>query len=178
MMFTVVIHLLYNRLCYYSMDSLYIKQRFLGEIRTTFGFGGLNCSLADRDLSDFHNFLEKDFPFHEPGRTRLGATCVGRQFKRDGLELAGIWVLNPELHIDTEGNQVNTELSEYVWQPVGGPCIENSYSKNNHYKVDIRSTICLPLESHESLNNLLMKMKPVLKHNFIAGIYGSSFYNH
>ena len=147
------------------MESLYVS-----EIRTTYGFGGLNCSLTDRDLSDFHNFLEKDFPFNEPGRTKLGATCIGRQFKHDNMELADIWVLNPELHIDAEGNQVNTELSEYVWQPIGGPCIESSYTKNN-YKINIRSTVTLPLESHQSLCNLLSKMKCVLKHNFVAGIF-------
>ncbi len=42
-------------------------------------------SVSEALSADFHNFLEKDFPFNEPGRTKLGVTCVGRQ--RKGLEL-------------------------------------------------------------------------------------------
>lgn len=144
------------------MDSLYIKERFMNEIRTTYGFGGLNCSLTDRNLSDFHNYLEKSFPFDDPGRTKLGVRCVEKQSSGE------MWVLNPEVHIDSEGRLIDCELSNYVWQPIGGPCIENSYTKNT-YKVDIRSTITLPLESKQSLSDLLKKMKDVLKHNFIAG---------
>ena len=44
-----------------TMESIQMKQRFLQEIRSTFDYGGLNCSLSERDLSDFHNFLENDF---------------------------------------------------------------------------------------------------------------------
>ena len=150
------------------MDSLYVKQKFLSDLRTTYGYGGLNCSLTDKDLSDFHNFLEKDFHFNDPGKTKFAATCVGRQWKREN-ELAGVWVLNPDLHIDAQGRRIPTDESVYTWQPIGGPCIESSYSKSN-YKVDIRSTVTLPLESKQSLNKLLMQMKSVLKHNFIAGM--------
>lgn len=89
---------------------------------------------------------------------------MGRQYYHDGSGLANIWVLNPEVHIDSEGNQVNHEASEYVWQPIGGPCIEISYGKNSS-KVDIHSTVSLPLESHLCLNKLLLQMKLVLKHN-------------
>ena len=154
------------RLCYYSMVSLYMKQRFLTEVRSTFGFGGLNCSLTDRDLSDFHNFLEKDFPYTEPGRTKQGVNCVGRQVK--GEDLQSIWILNPSVHIDGKGALVPLEESNYVWQPIGGPCIETCYSKTST-KMDLRSTITLPLESKQSLNNLLTTMKTVLKHNFVPG---------
>lgn len=151
------------------MESLFIKQRFLNEIRTTFGFGGLNCSLNDRELADFHNYIEKDFPFNEPGKTKRGVTCVGRQLKECGIEPDNIWVLNPSLHVDEEGKKVELSVSNYVWQPIGGPCMENTYNKTA-VKVDIRSTIKEPMESHQSLSNLLLKMKAVLKHNFIPGM--------
>jgi len=147
------------------MDSLTAKQRFLSDIRSSFGYGGLNCSLSDRDLADFHNFLEKDFDFTE--RSKLGVQCVGRQMT--GEKLANIWVLNPEVHINSQGERVSVDDSEYVWQPIGGPCIETAYGKNVS-KIDIRSTVQLPLESTESLSNLLTSLKVVLKHNFIPGI--------
>ena len=149
------------------MESLYVKQRFLSEIRTTFGLGGLNCSLTDRELSEFHNFLEKDFPYGDSGKTKLGVTCVGRQRGKED-SLANIWVLSPSVHIDEMGKQVDLSHSNYVWQPIGGPCIETCYGKTSK-KVDIQSTVTLPLESRQSLNNLLTKMKSVLRHNFIPG---------
>lgn len=94
------------------MESLFIKQRFLTELRTTFGFGGLSYSLMDHDLADFHNFLEKDFCYNAPGKTKRGVTCVGRQTKLDG-GLDNVWVLNPSLHIDEMGNQIPLECSPY-----------------------------------------------------------------
>lgn len=154
------------RLCYYTMESLLAKQRFLSDIRSTFGYGGLNCSLSDRDLSDYHNFLERDFNFTEAGRSKVGVRYVGRQMT--GKELKNIWVLNPDVHINSKGERVSLPDSEYMWQPIGGPCIETVYGKNSN-KIDIRSTIQLPLESTESLSNLLTSLKLVLKHNFIPG---------
>ena len=61
------------------MDSLQFKQRFLTEIRMTFGHGGLNISFVERELSNFHNFLVRDFPYDESGRVKKGANCTGRQ---------------------------------------------------------------------------------------------------
>ena len=148
------------------MDSLITKQRFLSDIRSTFGYGGLNCSLSDRDLADYHNFLERDFNFTGAGKSKLGVRCVGRQMT--GNELKNIWVLNPEVHINNKGEHVPLTDSDYVWQPIGGPCIETLYGKNTN-KIDIRSTVKLPLDSSESLSNLLTAMKAVLKHNFIPG---------
>ncbi len=65
--------------CYYTMDSLQFKQRLLSEIRQTFGYGGLNCSFSERELSDFHNYLEKSFPYDDVGRVKTGEDCVGKQ---------------------------------------------------------------------------------------------------
>jgi hypothetical protein len=143
-----------------------MKQRFLKEIRSTFGYGGLNCSLSDRDLSDFHNFLENDFDCTLPGNSKQGVLCVGRQMK--GKEIGNIWVLNPEVHINDKGERIPLASSEYRWQPIGGPCIETSFGKSSS-KVDIQSTVTLPLESKESLSDLLTALKDVLKHNFMPG---------
>ena len=99
------------------LESLVTKQRFLSDIRSTFGYGGLNCSLSDRDLADYHNFLERDFNFSEAGRTKLGVRCVGRQMS--GKELKNIWVLNPQVHINSQGVIISLADSEYMWQPIG-----------------------------------------------------------
>ena len=126
----------------------------------------------ERELSDFHNFLERDFPYDQPGRVKKGATCVGRQIAKvdgeEGIVLDDVWILNEKVQIDAEGQQIPLSQSKYVWQPVGGPCIETVYGKGST-KVDIRSTVHLPLESQSALSDLLILMKAVLKHNFIAG---------
>ena len=89
------------------------------------------------DLADFHNFLEEDFCYNAPGKTKRGVTCVGRQTKLDG-GLDNVWVLNSSLHIDEMGKQIPLECSPYMWQPIGGPCIETCYGKNSS-KIDIKS---------------------------------------
>ena len=102
-----------------------------------------------------------------PGRTKRGVSCVGRQIRVDG-GLDNIWILNP----NERGEQIPLESSPYnnMWQPIGGPCIETGHGKgSNCGKIDIRSTVMLPLESKIALKCLLGNMKCILKHNFIAG---------
>ena len=48
------------------------------EIRTTFGAGGFVCSFSDKELAEFHHFLERDFPFKDPCKVKTGVTCAGR----------------------------------------------------------------------------------------------------
>ena len=152
------------RLCYYTIESLACKQRFLSEIRLTFGLGGFNCSFSERELSDFHNFLEKSFNFKLQGNVKVGATCVGRQTDDS------VWILNEAIHINSNGELIPLQDSHYVWPGVGGPCIETVFGKNQGTRtVDIKSKIHLPLESKNCLSNLIEGMTAVLKHNAIAG---------
>lgn len=138
-----------------------MKQRFLSEIRQTFGLGGFNCSFSERELCDFHNFLEKTFEFSH--NTKKGALYVGRQSE------SNVWVLNDQVHVDSNGEQIPLDESSYVWPGIGGPCIETMFSKGTSHKTDIRSKIALPLESCNSLRVLIEAMTPVLKHNLIPG---------
>ena len=144
------------------MESLQFKQQFLKEIRKTFNYGGLNCSFTERELSDFHNFLEKDFPYDEPGRVKKGVACVGRQGSSSS---SSVWVLNEEIQIDENGELFSLQSSDYVWLPIGGPCIELLYARANN-QVDLRSTIETPL-SVDPLRELVQGMRKTFKHNFI-----------
>lgn len=143
------------------MESLQFKQRFLSEIRQTFDYGGLNCSFTERELSDFHNYLEKGFPYNEPGRVKKGANCLGKQLN------ANVWVLNESTQIDENGTLIPLENSQFVWQPIGGPCIETMYAKSST-RIDIKSIITTPL-STLPLGKLLDIMTSTFKHNFIPG---------
>lgn len=119
------------------------------------------CFFSERELSDFHNFLERSFPFNDSSRVKKGVCCVGRQPQTN------IWALNENVQIDEDGTQSD---SPFVWTPIGGPCIELMYGKSGTTSIDIRSHILTPLESSTPLHELLTWMQVTLKHNFVAGI--------
>ena len=137
------------------------------ELRNTFGGGGFICAFSERELSEFHNFLEKEFPFTQREKVKKGITCVGKQ-PIQCQQNQVIWVLNPDIQISEDGSFVPKTESEYVWQPIGGPQIEVTAGRNA--PISLHSEITLPLESKDSLNKLLQIMASLLKHNFIAGI--------
>ncbi|XP_065913247.1 uncharacterized protein [Dysidea avara] len=157
-----------ERLCYYTTESLLYKQRFIQELRTTFKSGGLACALSERELTEFHTYLEKSFPFSDQNRVKEGLTCVGKQPASDGNT---IWVLSPEVHIDSSGVQVPLCESKYAWQPIGGPNIELAPGRAANLSLTLKSDITMPLESSVALNQLLESMKGVFKHNFVAGVF-------
>ena len=143
------------------------KPRFLTELRSTFRLGGLTCSLSERELIEFHNFLEKRFPFEEENRRKQGLVCVGKQPNEEGPK---VWVLSPDIHIDDSGKLIPTSQSKYAWQPIGGPNIELTTARNSSMSLSLGSKITLPLESAATLKRLLEMMKSILKHNFVAGL--------
>lgn len=148
-------------MCYYTVEALQLRQRFISEIRTTFGAGGFVCSFNEKELADFHQFLEKDFPFSNPTKVKQGVECVGKQ---PGKE---IWALNKHLFIDGNGDPLDDESNTFAWQPIGGPSI--ALAGKASVPVDLQCDILIPLQSERPLANLLGVMKVVLKHNFIPG---------
>lgn len=106
------------------------KQRFLSEIRTTYKSGGFTCAFTERELTEFHNYLEKHFSFDGEGKVKQGVLCVGKQPAggTDNEEI--IWILNNDIHIDKDGILISLERSKYAWQPIGGPHIELASGRN------------------------------------------------
>ena len=155
------------------------KQKFLNEIRVTFKSGGFTCAFNERELIEFHNYLEKSFPFDAEGKRKQGVVCVGRQPAEDedtekvttNHTGCRMWILNHSVHIDSKGNLVPLHKSTFAWQPIGGPQIE--LAGRSTATIDLCSHISLPLESKESLHKLLLLMQNLLKHNFVAGTCNS-----
>ena len=159
-----------HRLCFYTVEKLLFKQKFLSELRSTFGGGGFICAFSERELSEFQNYLEKSFPFSESGRVKKGITCVGKQpLQPNQKEI--MWILSPSVQINESGSLVAPSASHYVWQPIGGPQIDISGGRNFPTSIELYSEISLPLQSSIPLNSLLHMMTSTLKHNFIAGMY-------
>ena len=121
------------------------------------------CSLSEKELAEFHHYLEKDFPFDDPLKVKTGISYAGKQS-------GGVWVLNSHLHISEDGVEIHEGLSKFAWQPIGGPCIE-VLSKSS--VIDLQCDILLPLKSAEPLQKLLVVMKTLFKHNFIPSEYST-----
>ena len=121
------------------------------------------CSLSDKEVSEFQQHLEKNFAFNDPTKVKKGLLCAGKQPGDN------VWVINRSLHINEDGIQIPESESKWIWQPIGGPCIDfSSKNKNMPYTViNLQSDIKLPLQSVKPLNDLLELMKKVFKHNFI-----------
>ena len=137
------------------------KQQFMRDLCKTFGTGGLICSFNDKELAEFHQFLEQDFPFSDDSKVKKGIRYAGRQ--EDGF-----WVVNPEVHINPSGQLVPVGVSQYNWQPIGGPAID-LIGRDTGTSISLQCDIKYPLESKESLKALLEAMQSVFKHNFVAG---------
>ena len=73
----------------------------------TFGAGGFICSFSDKELAEFHHFLERDFPFHDPEKVKCGVTYAGRQPE-------GVWVLNKHLFIDRNGQEIPESIAKFA----------------------------------------------------------------
>ena len=116
------------------------------------------CSFNDKEFAEFHQFLEEQFPFNDKTKTKKGLINAGKQ--PDEL----FWVLNPKVHVNSDGVAVSAEKSNYSWQPIGGPTIE--FMGKDAVSMRLES---LPLESTQCLRQLLEAVKLFFKHNFIAG---------
>ena len=127
--------------------------------KKSFGSGGFVCSLSDKELSEFQQNLEKSFDFDDPTKIKKGL-CAGKQPE------INIWVLNDHVQIDEDGNLIPLDQRKLAWQPIGGPCIE-TIGKSYCASGDLKSDVKLPLESSQTLTNLLRRMRNVFKHNFI-----------
>lgn len=139
-----------------------MKHTFLKDIRQTYGSDGFICSFNEKELADFHHFLERGFPFRDPQKLKQGVQWVGKQDD-------AVWVLSQSVHINADGDQIPLDASPYSWQPIGGPTIDLMGKGSTAGKFSLECDIKLPLESFSSLQNLLQKMQPVFKHNYIAG---------
>ena len=119
------------------------------------------CYLTEKELSEFHQHLERNFPFQHQDRVKKGVITLCRETARHqcvGAKQA------PYPHIHEDWIQ---SKSKYAWQPIGGPSIELAGKSMSHTSIDLQCNIRLPLQSSGPLHNLLQLMQTVFKHNFI-----------
>ncbi len=100
--------------------------------------------------------MEEQFPFDDNLKIKKGLTNTGKQ--PDEL----FWVVNPKVHINSDGVAVSLEESNYSWQPIGGPKVDLMGKDAVSMRLD--SEINLHLESTQCLKQLLEAMKLAQQH--------------
>lgn len=81
----------------------------------------------------------------------------------------GRWIVGAKSKRAHQWDLITLNASLYSWQSIGGPSIDLMGKGNSAGKFSLECDIKLPLDSSSSLQNLLQKMQPVFKHNYIAG---------
>ena len=111
------------------------------------------CSFSEKELVDFHQFLEQSFPFDDRTKVKKGVGTVDKQ-------VGDIWVVSREIHIDADGNAIPLSESTYAWQPISGPAIEMMVKGNVVGRINLECEVHLPLDSTH-LSDLLLSMQGV-----------------
>jgi len=127
------------------------KADFMKMINSSFPSGGLTCSFQDSQLSEFIQIKkrEKKIP------VKRAVSIVGPQ--QDNL-----WVLGRDLFINSDGEKVTAEDSEYVW-------ISDLYDGPGVADVESSCNIRLPLDQ-SNLRPLLCQLEVTMKHNFFPAL--------
>ena len=117
-----------KRTCYFSSKSTMQHSDFMRMINESFPTGGLTCSFQNHQLSEFIQIKRRTVT-HMPEKRVV--SVVGPQ--DDDL-----WVLGPDVHINSQGQSISPEKSSYIW-------ISDMYSGPGVAPKSSACTIQLPL---------------------------------
>lgn len=139
------------RTCYFTSNSTMRKPDFMKMINSSFPSGGLTCGFQDNQLSEFIQIKkrEKKIP------VKRAVSIVGPQ--QDDL-----WVLGRDLYINSDGQMVTSEESDYVW-------ISDLYDGPGVADVESSCNVRLPLDQ-SPLQPLLRQLEVTMKHNFFPSL--------
>ena len=96
------------RVCYFTTAAVNKKVDFLHQINSTFGSGGLMCSLNDKELSQYVTWkklcFHKSYPDREP---KKGVLSLGKQ------KCGKIWIFSQNVAFNRDGAFATNH--KYVW---------------------------------------------------------------
>ena len=128
------------------------RSDFMRMINESFPTGGLTCSFQDHQLSEFIQIKRRTVTYLPEKRV---VSVVGPQ--NDNL-----WVLGPDIHINSQGQSVSPEESSYIW-------ISDMYSGPGVAAKSSACTIQLPLGT-QPLLMLMDLLRETMKHNFFPAV--------
>ena len=135
------------------LDSSMRRVNLMKMINESFPTSGFTCSFQDHQLSEF--ILIKRWTA-APVPTKLSVEDVGPQDE-------DMWVLVPNVHINSEGESINPTESKYIW-------IGHLY-KGLGVAPDISAcNVTLPL-TYRPLVDLMEMLQSVMKHNYFPSVF-------
>lgn len=81
------------------------RSDFMRMINESFAIGGLTCSFQDYQLSEFIQIKHRTVT-HMPEKKVVSVV---------GPLDDSLWVLGPDVHINSQGESINPEESSYIW---------------------------------------------------------------
>ena len=141
------------------MIAAHKKIDFINQLSYTFGSGGLTCSFADKELTQYVSWKRRKFHNNEHMLDKGGVLQLGRQ------PCGNIWILSEDCFINKEG-QISTDHN-YVW-------LKNlssfGTSPKDHISLDeISCNVIKPL-SITTLPSLVTTLEKCLEHNFLSAV--------
>ena len=126
---------------------------FMKMINESFPTGGLTCSFQDHQLSEFIQ-IKRRKAAQVP--MKLAVQDVGPQDE-------DLWVLGPNVHINSQGESINPTESKYIW-------IGHLYKGLGVAPDTSACDITLPLTC-QPLVDLMEMFKSIMKHNYFASVF-------
>ena len=140
------------RTCYFTSNSTMRKTDFMKMINASFPAGGLTCSFQDQQLSEYIQIKYRS----------AGPLPVKKAVQHVGKQDQSLWVMGPNVHIDSLGNLIDKNNSPYVW-------IGHLYSGPGVAPQATACNINLPL-SVEPLSLMLEGLKQIMQHNYYPSL--------
>ena len=143
------------RLCFFAIDAIHNTKVFMTQINNTFKGGSLSCSLSDKLLTEYIQWLKRSCT----GTLPVKKVCrvIGRQPNTD------TWVFNGQCQIDGLGQMLTASQTPFFF--LADMNIENRFLPS----ASLAPNVPRPLSTH-TLGTLLKTLRASLKHNFIAAV--------
>ena len=93
------------RVCFFPVDSISYKFKFMSQINISFGSGGMSLALGEAQFSGFIQYLKEN----------VASLPIVRAVGHVGEQDDGVWVLNKTTQMDANGEVITDENQQYLW---------------------------------------------------------------
>ena len=94
------------RMCFFNVEALNNKMKFMGQLNYSFGSGGMTCGLDNTQLIEYFQHLQRSMTEPLP---------IKRAILFTGMQPDGSYVLNEHTFISSKGELMNAGESPYIW---------------------------------------------------------------
>ena len=110
----LVILCMFRRECFFTVESISFKSKFMTKLNNSFGSGGMTLALNEAQFSQFFQFLKHNI------------SCLPKvkAVSHVGEQKDGVWVLNKSTQMNEAGEVIPEASQQYVW-------LEEAFTEKN-----------------------------------------------